>query len=342
MRAHLAVDREVGADGAGGGHRRPARPSLAAAPSGSRRSRSIWTSAGHLDEAEHQRLGHALADPLLVSREVDRGERQDEDAFAACVGERPRLRPRAASSTMRTQMAERASSLGHHVPILPCPREALETRQQTRPPRPGAHPPERDLGNQHHRDQPHEPRPEVEGQTRLAPVLEERVLRLGEDTAARQLRQLAQERLVDAQVPELLGIRYHQTGELGAHHLLGPPLGHADQVHAFLGRREAPAVAPGTDLLELDHGALLVRRDHADLRVEEVDELALADRWRRRAPRPSRRCATRWPPCRCACRVRSVQRVTCDQNLLKPPQRTQSTPHLALASEVNAAERPSP
>ena len=40
--------------------------------------------------------------------------------------------------------------------------------------------------------------------------------------------------------------------------------------------------------------------------------------------------------------VRSVQRTTWDQNLLNPPQRTQSTPHLGLASEVKAAVRPSP
>ncbi len=40
--------------------------------------------------------------------------------------------------------------------------------------------------------------------------------------------------------------------------------------------------------------------------------------------------------------VRRVQRVTCDQNLLKLPQRSQSTPHLPLASDVKAAERPSP
>ena len=40
--------------------------------------------------------------------------------------------------------------------------------------------------------------------------------------------------------------------------------------------------------------------------------------------------------------VRSVQRTTCDQNLLKLFHRTQRTPHLGLASEVNAAVRPRP
>jgi len=40
--------------------------------------------------------------------------------------------------------------------------------------------------------------------------------------------------------------------------------------------------------------------------------------------------------------VRSVQRVSWDQNLLNPPQRIQSTAHFALASDVKAAVRPSP
>jgi hypothetical protein len=40
--------------------------------------------------------------------------------------------------------------------------------------------------------------------------------------------------------------------------------------------------------------------------------------------------------------VRSVQRVSWDQNLLNPPQRIQSTAHFALASDVKAAVRPRP
>ena len=40
--------------------------------------------------------------------------------------------------------------------------------------------------------------------------------------------------------------------------------------------------------------------------------------------------------------VRSVHRVTCDQNLLNAPHRTHSTPHFALASDVKATDRPRP
>jgi hypothetical protein len=40
--------------------------------------------------------------------------------------------------------------------------------------------------------------------------------------------------------------------------------------------------------------------------------------------------------------LRSVQRISWDQNRLKSFHRSHSTPHLALASDVNATERPSP
>src|SRR5207253_10733080 len=40
--------------------------------------------------------------------------------------------------------------------------------------------------------------------------------------------------------------------------------------------------------------------------------------------------------------LRKVQRISCDQNLLNSRHRSQSTAHFALASEVNATERPSP
>src|SRR5262249_31754313 len=63
---------------------------------------------------------------------------------------------------------------------------------------------------------------------------------------------------------------------LRAHHLIGLALSHADEIHALLGGGKAPAIAAGADLLELDYGALLVRRHHAHLRIEEVDELPLA------------------------------------------------------------------
>src|SRR5262249_61343800 len=72
----------------------------------------------------------------------------------------------------------------------------------------------------------------------------------------------------------LLSIRYHQSGELRADHAIVPALGHPDQVDTFLACREPAAIAPGADLLEIDHRPLAVGRDDADLRVEEVDELA--------------------------------------------------------------------
>ena len=40
--------------------------------------------------------------------------------------------------------------------------------------------------------------------------------------------------------------------------------------------------------------------------------------------------------------LRSVQRISCDQNRLNSRHRSQSTPHFALASDVNATERPRP
>jgi len=40
--------------------------------------------------------------------------------------------------------------------------------------------------------------------------------------------------------------------------------------------------------------------------------------------------------------LRSVHRTSCAQNLLKSRQRSQRTAHFALASDVNAAARPSP
>ena len=85
----------------------------------------------------------------------------------------------------------------------------------------------------------------------------------------------------------------------------------------------------------------LVRRDDADLRIQEVDELALGiDGVDEHLPVASARETVATVSLRVP--VRSVQRTTCDQNLLNPLQRTQRTPHLGLASEVKAAERPSP
>src|SRR4029078_10657465 len=94
-------------------------------------------------------------------------------------------------------------------------------------------------------------------------------------TATGELGQITQQRFVDAEITQLLRIRYHQTRELGANDPLPLPLGHADEVDTFVGGRGAAAVAPGPDLLEGDYRALAVRRHHADLRVQEVDELTL-------------------------------------------------------------------
>src|SRR2546430_14841230 len=90
---------------------------------------------------------------------------------------------------------------------------------------------------------------------------------------SRQLRELAQEGFVDAQVTQLLSVRYHQARELRADHAIVPPLSHADEVDTLLGGGELTAIASGPDLLEVDHRPLPVRRDHRDLRIEEVDEL---------------------------------------------------------------------
>src|SRR5215470_11988650 len=150
-----------------------------------------------------------------------------------------------------------------------------ETRRDTTE-ESGTDPSQPDLWHQHHGSGSKEPWPQVQGEARLPAILKEHVAGTSHGAATRQLRDLPEERLVDAQVPELLGIRYHQARQLGAYDLVALPLGHADEIYAFLRSREAPPIAAGADLLELDHVPLLVRRDHADLRVEEIDELALA------------------------------------------------------------------
>src|SRR3989442_3579424 len=109
----------------------------------------------------------------------------------------------------------------------------------------------------------------------LPPRRQERVFRLRERRAARQLRQLAQERFVHAEIAKLLSVRYHQSRELRTDDAVVPALHHAHEVDAFLRRREPAAIPAGTDLLEVDHGPLPVGCDHADLRVQEVDELPL-------------------------------------------------------------------
>src|SRR5258708_16026403 len=81
--------------------------------------------------------------------------------------------------------------------------------------------------------------------------------------------ELPEERLAHAQVAELLPVGHHQARELGAHHLVGPPLRHADQGYALLARGETSAVAARADLLEIHHGADLVLPDHAHQPVHE-------------------------------------------------------------------------
>ena len=58
------------------------------------------------------------------------------------------------------------------------------------------------------------------------------------------------------------------------------------------------------------------------------------------SPTPSRRSTLATVSLRLP--LRSVHRVSWAQNLLKSRQRSQSTPHFALASDVNAADRPRP
>src|SRR3970282_587806 len=182
----------------------------------------------------------------------------------------------AASSTMQ---AMRMTALGRSARVTVSPSlshaHGLEPRQHPSE-RAGADTPERNLGHQQERARAAQPRPQVQGETGLPAALQEDVARLAHRAAARQLRDLPEKCLVHAQVPELLRIGYHQPRQLRADHLVALALRHADEGDALLRGAEAPAVPAGADLLELHHGALLVGRPHADLRVEEVDELALA------------------------------------------------------------------
>src|SRR6266508_3464070 len=181
----------------------------------------------------------------------------------------------AVSSTMQPRMV----ALGRPARITPRPSLSHPHGLQAlhHPPEgAGADAPERDLGHQQERGCAAEPRPEVQRETGLATVLQEHVARLADRTAARQLGDLSEECLVHPQVPELLRIGYHQPGQLRTDHLVALSLGHADEIDALLGGWEASAVATGADLLEVHHGALLVGRHDADLRVQEIDEFALA------------------------------------------------------------------
>src|SRR5262250_246307 len=133
-----------------------------------------------------------------------------------------------------------------------------------------------DLRHDHHRDQPDHPWPDVDGDPRVPTRLEKRVTGIVERSTPRELGHLAQHGLVDAEIAKLLRVRYHQAGQLRAHDSFVTPLGHPDQVDAFLWRGEATPVSTGCRLLKVDDRPLAVRRDHPHLGVEEVDELALA------------------------------------------------------------------
>src|SRR5262249_14713072 len=102
------------------------------------------------------------------------------------------------------------------VPLLG-PTGGLATATPAGRPQPATHPDEavRTQASQRHvrdekdRDETHQPWPHVHRDARLATPFEERVARTFQRTAARQLGQLAEQGLIDAQVAELLRIRYH-------------------------------------------------------------------------------------------------------------------------------------
>src|SRR5215475_2409307 len=71
-----------------------------------------------------------------------------------------------------------------------------------------------DLRDEQHGARSEEPWPQVQGEARLPAILKEHVTRTNQGAAARELRDLPQERLVDTQVPELLRIRYQQACQL--------------------------------------------------------------------------------------------------------------------------------
>src|SRR6185295_18277518 len=117
--------------------------------------------------------------------------------------------------------AARTANSGRRWAVMFGPSLSTATRAALEPPQhpcdhAGPDSPKSDLGNEHDCHQAHEPWPQVEGQARPAPVLEKGLLRLRQHSSARHLRQLAQEGLVHAEVPELLPVRHHQPRQLGA------------------------------------------------------------------------------------------------------------------------------
>src|SRR5262245_12692938 len=96
---------------------------------------------------------------------------------------------------------------------LPPPKTSTDERRHPRE-RARTDTPQGDIRNQQHRDQADEPGPDVDRDPRLPPRLQEGVRRLLERPPTRELGQLAQQRLVHAEVTKLLSIRYHQSGKL--------------------------------------------------------------------------------------------------------------------------------
>src|SRR5262245_27701496 len=80
--------------------------------------------------------------------------------------------------------------------------------------RTGAEPPQRDFRHDQGRHRAHQPGPDLDGDSRLSPRLQEHVLGVVDRTPAGQLGDLAQEGIVDAEVPKFLGVRHHQAGQL--------------------------------------------------------------------------------------------------------------------------------
>ena len=169
----------------------------------------------------------------------------------------------------------------------------------------------------------------------------ERLRWLAQPRAAGQVRELLEECLVGAEPPQFLGVRHHQTTSWGAGELLVPPLGEAPDVDAFLPCWEGALVATGRDLRELDDGLALVGGDHPELRVEEIDELAIRiDRVHRDHPPPALALdGDRHVAADVGAKRPAHRRA---QNLLNSRHGSQRSDHFPLASAVNATARPSP
>src|SRR5215468_1617303 len=117
---------------------------------------------------------------------------RDFAAAGAALSSRTARKP---ASAVQLDRVPRSAMSGSSLP--PEPRKTLgEPADEA-----GTDTAQRDLRDQHHRHESDQPGPEVQGQPRAPPGLQEGVARLGEYTAAGQLGQLPQQDLVH---PELL------------------------------------------------------------------------------------------------------------------------------------------